>query len=132
MLCVGTRKTVTIGRCNLFQCNLFKIRYLLYLSLHCLAIHMPFGVMSGNLTFIFDNPIICKLVKYIDHSDNSFYRVPGLRFKTLIADWSVENMNMTECRWMLYRQQKHIKHDTSRIVDWLYSDIVIAENNSSL
>jgi hypothetical protein len=50
--------------------------------------------------------------------------VPGLRFKTLIADWSVENMNMTECRWMLYRQQKHIKHDTSRIV--------IAENNSSL
>ena len=40
--------------------------------------------MSGNLSFIFDRPIICKTLKYIDQS---------VLKSMLKADWSVENMN---------------------------------------
>jgi len=31
--------------------------------------------MTSNLSLIFDRPIICKTVKYIDQSDNSSWRV---------------------------------------------------------
>jgi len=33
--------------------------------------------MSGNLSFIFDRPITCKTVKYIDQSHNSSWHVLG-------------------------------------------------------
>ena len=48
-----------------------------------------FRVMSGNLSFIFDRPIMCKTVKNMDQLDNSswYYKV------VLLPDWSVENMN---------------------------------------
>jgi len=57
-----------------------------------------FWVTSRNLSFILsvDCPIICKTVKYIDKSDNSYLCVLSFdtsRFIWLIADWSVENMN---------------------------------------
>jgi hypothetical protein len=51
--------------------------------------------MSGNISFIFDRPIICKTVKYIEETENRSLRALGfdiLRFYKLIADWSLENM----------------------------------------
>ena len=52
--------------------------------------------MSGNLLSICDCPTICKTLKYIDQSDNSFWCVLGFDtkdFGRLIADWLVENLN---------------------------------------
>jgi hypothetical protein len=45
--------------------------------------------MSCNLSFIFDCPIICKTVKYINKLDNSYWYI----YSQVIAEWSVENMN---------------------------------------
>jgi hypothetical protein len=49
--------------------------------------YILYRVMSCNLSFIFDNPIIYKTVKYIDKSDNSskFSRIGRLHLH-----WSVE------------------------------------------
>jgi len=47
------------------------------------------GVMSRNLSFIYDCPIISKTVKYIDQSDNDSWHGHDLdtyRFMWLIAD----------------------------------------------
>ena len=55
--------------------------------------NIMFEVMSCNLSFIFDHPIVCKTVKHIDQSENSSWPVlvfNTLRFSRLIADWSVE------------------------------------------
>jgi hypothetical protein len=57
---------------------------------------IPFGVTIGNPSFIFERSIKCKTVKYIDQLDNRFQRMLGFntpRFRRLIADWLVENMN---------------------------------------
>jgi hypothetical protein len=59
--------------------------------------NIHFEVMSCNFSVIFDNPIICKTVIYIDKSDNSSWREVGFdtyRFDRLITDWSVQNMNI--------------------------------------
>jgi hypothetical protein len=71
--------------------------------------YIQLGVMSCNfsfifdcpilckiVSFIFDSPIICKTVNYTDQSYNSFWCVFGFdtySFCRLIADWPVENMN---------------------------------------
>ena len=47
-------------------------------------INSPLVTISGNLSFIFDRPIICKTLKYIDQSV-----LKGM----LKADWSVGNMS---------------------------------------
>jgi hypothetical protein len=52
--------------------------------------------MSCNLSFIFDRPIIWKTVIYIVQSDNStccILDIDVYRFRRLIVDWSVENVN---------------------------------------
>jgi len=51
--------------------------------------------MSGNLSFIFDRPIICKTIKYmyVDQSGIISWRVFGFKKYRLAADWSVEDMN---------------------------------------
>ena len=52
--------------------------------------------MSDKLSFIFHSSIICKTVKHIDQSDNSCQQILVFnisRLGSLIADWSVENMN---------------------------------------
>ena len=72
--------------------NLFIIRCLLY---HTLTSNR---LVSCDLSFIFNCPIICKTVKYSDHLDNSSCHVLGLIPKDLasyrlIAGWSVRSMN---------------------------------------
>jgi len=43
--------------------------------------NFPFGGhVRGNLSFIFDRPIICKTFKYIDESENIFWHVLILKW----------------------------------------------------
>jgi hypothetical protein len=54
------------------------------------------GVKSGNLSFIFDHPIIARQLNYIGKSENSCLHVFSFntsRFSRPITDWSVENIN---------------------------------------
>ena len=65
-------------------------------SMNYFLSNAPFEGMSGNLSLIFDHPVICKTVEEIDQSDNITDLV--LDFNTLICvrlidDWSVEYMN---------------------------------------
>ena len=62
------------------------------------------GVKSGNLSFIFGRPIICKTLKHIDHWHNRSRCVLCFKgFSRLITDWLVENVNpdMTSNRILL-------------------------------
>ena len=53
---------------------------------------IPLRAMPCILSYIiFDRSIICKIVSYIDQSDNSSCHVLG--FDTSVSDWSVGNMN---------------------------------------
>ena len=85
---------------------------------------IPLGVTSGNLSFIFNHPIFCKTVEYIDQSYNSSWCVLSL-ISRLIGDSSVENMNpnMTPNRilfgvgvsanFVLKRYNKHLFYDAT-------------------
>jgi hypothetical protein len=44
-----------------------------------------YGVMSYNISFIFDNQIICKAVKYVDQSNSRPSRVLGLILRKLVG-----------------------------------------------
>jgi hypothetical protein len=50
---------------------------------------IPFGVMSCNLSFIFDRPIICKTVIYVDQSDNSWCIHSALIPKYVVGSWLI-------------------------------------------
>jgi hypothetical protein len=53
---------------------------------------IPLQAMPCILSYIiFDRSIICKIVSYIDQSDNSSCHVLG--FDTSVSDWSDGNMN---------------------------------------
>jgi len=57
---------------------------------------IPFGGMSYNMSFIFNRPIMCKTLIYIEQLDCIYWWVLSfdtLRFSRLVADWSVENVN---------------------------------------
>jgi len=56
------------------------------------VIHRHLTTPYGNISFIFDHPIICKTVKFIDQWDNSSQSVLGFntsRFGSLFVDWWV-------------------------------------------
>jgi hypothetical protein len=74
--------------------NLIQIRCLVYL-LFPSSNNIPSVIMSRNILFIFDRPIICATVTFIGHLDNSYWCVLGLdnqQLRCYSADWSVENM----------------------------------------
>jgi hypothetical protein len=56
------------------------------------------NTLLGNLSLTFDRPIKCKTVNYIDQSKTTVlvvYSVSNIYiFSRLIANWSVENMNL--------------------------------------
>ena len=57
--------------------------------------NIPYEVMLAYLSFIFDRPIIYKIIKHTDQSNNNFQCVLGFnasRFGKLIAHWSVETL----------------------------------------
>ena len=57
--------------------------------------NIPYGVTSGNFSFIFDHPIICKTFEYINKSNNSYEHVHSVntsKFGRLIIDYFVEHM----------------------------------------
>ena len=62
-----------------------------------LTASLTYVVMSAELSFIIDRPLICKTEqKYIDQSVNIGVRLFSFNTSSinqLIADWSFENMN---------------------------------------
>ena len=71
---------------------------------------IPLQAMPCILSYIiFDRSIICKIVSYIDQSDNSSCHVLG--FDTSVSDWSDGNMNsdvisMGCCYMLVHCQRK--------------------------
>ena len=91
------------------------------------------GVTSGKISFIFDRPIICKTVKYIDQSDKK-------SSSRLIPDWSLENMtsNMAQNRMLLdfscktkkkkNNKKRYNKHDGHLILIKLIKNVYYLPN----
>jgi hypothetical protein len=91
-----TDLSVWITRANYY--NLNQIRYLLCFSFfscfpwwetRLTSNKIPFGIMSCNLSFIFDRPIICKTVIYVDQSDNSWCIHSALIPKYVVGSWLI-------------------------------------------
>ena len=77
--------------------------------------NIPSVIVSHNILFIFDRPIICTTVTFIGHLDNNFWCVLGLdnqQLRYYFANWSVENMTTVV---ILYRKSQYIyiynRHD---------------------
>ena len=61
----------------------------------CLAIHYHLTISRlGSCKPTFHLSLTALSVNYVDQSDNSSWRVQGLKCR-LIADWSVENIKLT-------------------------------------
>ena len=55
---------------------------------------IPFGVMSGHRSFIFDCPIICKTVNISSTNQTTSLTMHSVFIVRLIAHWSCDNMNL--------------------------------------
>jgi hypothetical protein len=80
--------------------NLIKIVCLLDLYFFgdiLISNNIPFWVMSYNLSFIFDCPIICKTVKYIDQSDNISWQYSVLIPKDLVGSSLISQLKILTC-----------------------------------
>ena len=97
--------------------------------------------MSGNLSFIFDRPIISKIVKYINQSDNSSKRLLSLKHQYLVGSslligWKYESWhkplrNVIRCKCISIKKGGRRGHD--RMVDgftttYAISDSVVSSN----
>ena len=77
--------------------------------------NIPSVIMSRNILFIFNRPIICTTVTFIGHLDNSCWCVLGFdnqQLRCYFADWSVENITPVV---ILYGKSQYIyiynRHD---------------------
>jgi hypothetical protein len=68
-----------------------------------------YGVMSYNISFIFDNQIICKAVKYVDQSNSRPSRVLGLILRKLVGSIRI-NLNLTLYGMSLDDKKGYNKH----------------------
>lgn len=51
----------------------------------------PNGSFHSSISFTFDHPVICKIIKFINQWDNSYQSVlDSSKFDRLVVDWSVE------------------------------------------